>query len=216
MKLTEERIKDITAIQQRLAAKISSHQKEISMLEKNMAILDEILREGSFTKASDMLGEYDVRTADAEVGGTRDAEAAGPAPVQPARPQGAADVSEGVIRPIRRGGGGSGETIANAHIVEDRIIITMADGATDLREDIPPFRSFFVGKILDGMRRKDQEDAESGAIQKDAVISYEVETDDEANIKRIIIKNYRDERRATELVSTAGWSFARMLEKKGG
>lgn len=233
MELTEERIKDIAAIQQRMTAKISSHQKEIRMLEMNLEILDEILKESSFTKASNLLGKNSAndamtaandpthdtanRTQGAEetIQGS-DGQSSSVPPAQVQEHSGAADVREGVVRPIRRGGGNSGETIANAHIAKNLISITMAGNAAALREDIPPFKSFFVGKILEGMRRKDQEDAESGKIPKEAVISYEVETDDTDNIKRIFIKNYGDERRATELVSTVGWSFARMLEKVGG
>ena len=220
MRLSEERIKEIVSIKERLTAKIEAHEREIRMLEKNLGILDEILRESSFTRASSMLGPdsgsggggaegQGGATGGGVRGGAEFKEQGRPAP------QAAAQSTPQDVRPILRKGG-SGGVIANAHVAKDQISIDMADGTTALSEGIPPFRSFFVEKILEGMRKRDQEDAQNGRIPEGAVLSYEVETDGESNIRRIIIRNYRDERRATELVNTAGWSLTRMLEKIGG
>ncbi|EPA06655.1 hypothetical protein [Candidatus Nitrosarchaeum limnium] len=52
MKFSEEQIRDTVAIRDNLAKQIEKHQKAIELLEKNIIILDLVLKESSFTKAS--------------------------------------------------------------------------------------------------------------------------------------------------------------------
>jgi hypothetical protein len=40
--------------------------------------------------------------------------------------------------------------------------------------------------------------------------------DDESQIKRILINNYRGRERLNEIFNTCTWVLTRMLEKKGG
>jgi len=61
------------------------------------------------------------------------------------------------------------------------------------------------------MKRKDSVDAENGKIQKESVIDYIINKNG-ADIREIIIKNYRDKERINEIINTAGWSLTRMLE----
>ena len=44
-----KQMKDIVALKENLIEQIEKHQKEIDMLEKNLAILDLTLKESSFT-----------------------------------------------------------------------------------------------------------------------------------------------------------------------
>ena len=98
---------------------------------------------------------------------------------------------------------------------QDRISITIAEGLPGLAEDVPPFRSFFIDRILGGMQKGDAERVRGGSLQEHESISYEIDADPgTGRLRRILIKNYGDERRASEILSTAGWSFSRMLEKE--
>ena len=54
-------------------------------------------------------------------------------------------------------------------------------------------------------------DVESGKIQKESIIDYIINKNG-TDIREIIIKNYRQKERVSELINTAGWSLARMLE----
>lgn len=51
MKFSEEQIRDIVVMRDNLIKQIDKHQNAIEILEKNLTILDLILKESSFTKA---------------------------------------------------------------------------------------------------------------------------------------------------------------------
>jgi len=61
------------------------------------------------------------------------------------------------------------------------------------------------------MKRKDDIDAENGRIQKESVIDCIVNKTG-ANIREIIIKNYRQKERVNEIINTATWSLSKMID----
>ena len=110
--------------------------------------------------------------------------------------------------PITEGSGG--KVIANAYVTPDQVSIVL-DDKIEINADIPPFKSFFLDRIIGEMKRKDSMEAENGKIQKESVIDYIINKNG-SDIREIIIKNYRQKERVNELISTAGWSLTRMLE----
>jgi len=52
MKFSDEQIHDILKLKDHITDKIEKHKEEIDMLEKNLNILNSVLKESSFTKAS--------------------------------------------------------------------------------------------------------------------------------------------------------------------
>ncbi len=52
MEFAEEQVKDILELKDRISQQIENHKEEIEILEKNLSILDQILKQSSFTKAS--------------------------------------------------------------------------------------------------------------------------------------------------------------------
>ncbi|MEM4700373.1 MAG: hypothetical protein QXT74_05445 [Candidatus Nezhaarchaeales archaeon] len=85
----------------------------------------------------------------------------------------------------------------------------------DLPFDVntPPFKAFFIDKVLEGMKAKDRESAEKGLLDLDQVMDYEVQTEG-SRLKCIIIKNVlADERRLREIRGAIRWTFERMLER---
>ena len=76
----------------------------------------------------------------------------------------------------------------------------------------PPFQSFFINRILEGMKSKDKEYVERREIELSNTINYNVD-DENGLIKKIVINNYRDMERLNEIINTASWVFSRMLEK---
>jgi hypothetical protein len=85
-----------------------------------------------------------------------------------------------------------------------------------LSVNIQPFKSFFQNRILEGMRSRDMERVSKGEIPESDCLSYKIEMDDESQIKRILINNYRGRERLNEIFNTCTWVLTRMLEKKGG
>lgn len=189
MKFSEEQIRDVVAIRENLIKQIDKHQSVIELLEKNVGILDLVLKESSFTKAS-ALGT--IKTPDP------------PTKIQVA----SEEKSEKRLHPITSGN--DGKIIANAYITPEQVSIVL-ENSIGVSIDTPPFKSFFLDRIIGEMKRKDNVDAENGKIQKNSVIDYIINKNG-SDIREIIIKNYRQKERVNEIINTAGWSLTRMLE----
>ena len=184
MKFSEEQVKEIVALKESLIEQINKHQEGVEMLEKNITVLDLFLKNSSFTKASQLEIKKDE--------------------VKP-------EIMEKPVEnsiPIKRVN--DGKIIAKAFVTPDQVSIIL-DNEIAVNADIPPFKSFFLDRIIGEMKKKDTAEAENGKIQKESVIDYIINKNG-ANIREIIIKNYRQKERVNELINTAGWSLTRMLE----
>ena len=158
------------------------------MLEKNLVILDLTLKESSFTKASQL---SKTRTIEAQ---------------KKPEPQ----IKEKVANSIPITRGNDGKVIANAFVTPEQVSIVL-DNEIEINADTPPFKSFFLDRIIGEMKRKDTVEAENGKIQKESVIDYIINKNG-SDLREIIIKNYRQKERVNELINTVGWSLTRMLE----
>ncbi|MDP7976545.1 hypothetical protein [Tardisphaera saccharovorans] len=83
-----------------------------------------------------------------------------------------------------------------------------------LKPDIPPFKSFFLDKVLGDYEKRDKQREQEGQLPAGGALTYEVLTDNENNITQIKIKNINDQRRTREIISTIRWTIARMMEKE--
>jgi|TARA_B110000196_G_scaffold306454_1_gene305078 hypothetical protein len=187
MKFSEEQVKDIVTLKESLIEQIDKHQESIEMLEKNIIILDLFLKDSSFTKAS-------------QLGTTKKAEIQN-------KPDTTKKLVENSI-PIKRVS--DGKVIANAYVTPEQVSIVLGD-EIEISVDTPPFKSFFLDRIIGEMKKKDIAEAENGKIQKESIIDYIINKNG-SDIREIIIKNYRQKERVNELINTAGWSLTRMLE----
>ena len=88
--------------------------------------------------------------------------------------------------------------------------IVLEDGV-GLEPENPPFKSFFVERIIGEMKKKDESEAENGRLQTDSVIDSIINKNG-SKIREIIIKNYRQKERIDEIINTATWSLTRMIE----
>ena len=113
------------------------------------------------------------------------------------------------LRELKRDKGG--QVIATASITSDAVAIEPSGGVV-LKTSTPPFKSFLMGKILQGMKTKDEELIGSGKLAKGMGLRFDV---DEANgnLAKLMIENYREKARLNEILSTVSWTFSRMLEK---
>lgn len=110
------------------------------------------------------------------------------------------------------------------HRVKDNLLLAKAEFTTQfvdivpaqdilLSTNTPPFRSFFLGRILDGMKVKDEEKARNSQIKDSECLTYAVEESDNGMIRKIRINNYREKERLSEIFNTCAWVFSRMIEK---
>ncbi len=182
MKRSEGQIKEIASWREDLVKQIDKHAKSIEILENRLSVLDSMLKESSFTIASSM--EKTKKS-----------------------PEGKTVVQKKSI-PITSGN--DGKIIANAFVTPEQVEIIL-ENDMEIAADVPPFKSFFIDRIIGEMKRKDLLDAENGIIQKNSIIDYVINKNG-SDIREIIIKNYKEKERVNEIINTAGWSLTRMLE----
>lgn len=121
------------------------------------------------------------------------------------------DYNQGVeIRSLRRAK--DNLLISNAEYTSTYVRIPLLNDI-NLNINTPPFKSFFLNRILEGMKSKDKEKIQKGEIDESEIIDYKVDNDENGRINSVTISNYRERERLNEIFNTATWVFTRMLEK---
>lgn len=184
MSFTEEEIRRAADMKMWVEARIAEHEADIERLKQMLLIIDSILRQSSFKTAA----EIAYKPAEAP-----------------------AVESFGEVRPLKRVK--DGLLLGNAYISSDSVVIIPASDVK-IMVDTPPFKSFFINRILEGMKAKDNEAVRDGKMAPNQVLSYTIE-EDKGRLTKIAIKNYVNQTRLNEIISTVTWSFTRMLEKSG-
>ena len=183
-------MKELLALKENLTTQMDKQQEAIEMLAKNLQLLDLILKESSFTKASQLA------TTTKEPEGQEIKE----------KQQQQSQQTNSI--PITQGN--DGKIIANAYVTAEQVSIVLDDDV-EINADTPPFKSFFLDRIVGEMKKKDSVEAKNGKIQKESIIDYIINKNG-SDLREIIIKNYRQKERINEIINTAGWSLTRMLE----
>ncbi|MBI4258350.1 MAG: hypothetical protein HY619_05295 [Thaumarchaeota archaeon] len=194
MSFTEEEVKRAAELKQWAQGRIAELEAEMEKLRETLFVVDTVLRKTSFKAASEL------RAATPEQ--------ATPPPA-PSPPKVAAEEFK-EVRPIKRSS--DGKLLANTYIAEAEAAIVPASDVR-LSASTPPFKTFFVNRIIDGMKDKDQQEVSRGALRGDQAIDFQL-AEENGSISKIIIKNYRDKNRLNEIINSVAWTFARMLEKK--
>lgn len=197
MKLSDEQVRDIVVLRGKLKERAAELQEELEMTNLNIIALDSALKRSSFTKASEYTPDDTPPPAALQ---EEPAEAQPPDQDQP----------EEQSRPITTG---SGEVVGRISTGSDRISIVL-EPDVNVSEETPPFRSFFLSRIIGEMKRKDSQEVEAGKLGPESAIACEVRSEDGC-IREIAITNYRLEERAREIASTTKWVLSRMLEHAG-
>ena len=185
MQYTDEQIQKMLELKESIIDKMTEHQKELDFLERNLEILDVVLKGSSFTKASSLPRKEEERSE------IKIEEENKPKSI-----------------PIKKNK--DGEIIANAFVTPEQISIIINEGI-GLTDEIPPLRSFFIERIIGEMKKIDSANVKDGKIDENLVIDCVINKNG-PSIREIIIKNYRQKERLDEIINTATWSLTRMLE----
>jgi hypothetical protein len=206
---SEDDVRRAAEIREWLVKQISDKAEELDRLKTTLTLVDSLLKQGSFRAAAAL----EPKAAARQAGGNNAPPPAAAAAARQSSLETGGSGSGRDVRPIKRAK--DELVLANAEVAPNAITITPAPGVT-LSANTPPFRSFFLSRILDGMKGKDAERVSQGAMKESDAISYKVDEDGSSgNIKKIIISNYRDKERLQEIFNTSAWVFTRMLEKAG-
>jgi hypothetical protein len=249
---SEEDIRRAADIREWLIKEISDRQEEVERLRTTLSIIDNLLKQGSFraaanfgfgaaaatsapagpataTTATTAQVEQQTRpTATAQqqqppAAKRQQQEAAAAAPTLRATADNGGDDDSRNIKPLKRAK--DDFLLANAEISSDAVVLVPATGI-NLNVNTPPFKSFFLNRILEGMKSKDAEKVSQGALRESDALNYKVEEEQDivasgggassgGIIKRIVINKYREKDRLQEIFNTSAWVFTRMLEKSG-
>ena len=195
MQYTDEQIQKMLELKEEIVDKMAKHQEELDFLQKNLDVLDVVLKGSSFTKASSLPRtekSSEVKSEKEEkVVVIKEEKENNPDSIQ-----------------IKKNK--DGEVIANAFVTPEKISIILNEGI-GLTDEIPPLRSFFIERIIGEMKKVDSTDVKNGKIDESSVIDCIINKNGPA-IREIIIKNYRQKERLDEIINTATWSLTRMLE----
>ena len=112
------------------------------------------------------------------------------------------------VRELKRDKGG--QVIGRAVITSDAVEIEPT--GVSLKSSTPPLKSFLMGKILQGMKAKDEELVRAGKLAKGGELRFDLE-EGNGSIVKLVVENYRETARLNEILSTVAWTFSRMLEK---
>ncbi len=201
---SEDDVRRAADIREWLVKQISDKQEEVDRLRTTLMIVDSLLKQGSF-KAAASIGFATAGTATTQVQATRPSPS--PAPTARQQPATLKSSDNRDIRPLKRTK--DDFWLANAEVSPTAVILVPAPGV-NLKSETPPFKSFFLSRILEGMKNKDA----SQGIKEPEALNYKVE-EDNGTIRRIVINNYREKERLQEIFNTSSWVFTRMLEKSG-
>jgi len=188
--LENERVKRLAEAKSYIQKRIDELESEVELLKLILSVIDTALSRESFTKAAELPREApreapQAPLAEADLG---------------------AQVSEAAVTSR------DGRELARLVVYEKGLVIKPL---MDLPVDSPPLRSFFVAKVLEGYKRKDEELVRAGEILEDEAFDYEV-AEEEGLVKEIIVRNYRERRRLDEIRSALRWTLNRVLERMGG
>ena len=215
---SEDDIRRAAEVREWLMKEVTNKKEELDKLRETLLIVDSILKKVSFITASNLessatnLKEKTVPEFQSvkEKGITKsdyDSDLA----TKLASTDNTRNVNQEMeIRPLKRAK--DDLLISNALYNSTYVTIPLTNDIV-LNINTPPFKSFFINRILEGMKAKDREKFEKGEINESQMIEYKVDTGENGDIRSITVSNYRERERLNEIFNTATWVLTRMLEK---
>lgn len=204
---SDDEIKRFAMLREWVVKQIEEKEEELERLREMLAVVDNMLKQVSFKPAGMLQKEERVGV---EMGVGEEAKSI-ERTVEEVK-EVVSSKAEGEYTEVRQLKTKDGILLANAYIASDAISIVPASDVR-LNVNTPPFQSFFINRILKEMKSRDEERVRKGEIREEQVLDYSIDLDEGKNIKRILIRNYRDKDRLNELINSSTWVLTRMLEK---
>ena len=213
---SEEDIKNAAELRDWVLKQISEKQEEIDRLKRLLLLIDNLLKQGSFKPASKL--ERSINNSESSTINER--------------PQ---DSSKATMKVENKKSNSTATTNSNENVspftetrdlkrLKDNLLLAKVNISSQTIEitpekgltfyvDTPPFKSFFIKRILEGMITQDRTKNRQKQLSNQDLLDYTID-ENEGKIKKIIINNYREKERLTDIINTSAWVFTRMLEKE--
>ena len=221
---SEDDVRRAAEIREWLVKQISDKQDEIEKLRVTLSLVDNLLKRGSFKAASALSTSHTLSpiAQSANISGKISTTHTNQQMEDTARNDIAENVlpgqqpTEGMEIKESRSLNRLKDNLLLAHVKISQITVEISPvEGINLNVNTPPFKSFFLNRILEGMKSKDMEKLNNGQIKESELFNYHIKEDSNGLIKRIIINNYRENERLNEIFNTSAWVFTRMIEKVG-
>jgi hypothetical protein len=212
---SDDDIKNAAEIREWLTKQILEKQDEIEKIKITLSLIDSVLKQGSFKTAANLnlAKKISPNEQNSEMnspkkipnqyhGNRRDEEEHIEPKKQPLE-------ETRLIKRLK-----DNTPVARFHVTPEEVTI-LPEEPIRISIETPPFRSFFLNRILQGMINKDIDKINQGQLSESEIISYDIITENQNKdiLKKIQIKNYRDKERINEIFNTAAWVLTRMLDK---
>ena len=212
---SDDDIKNAAEIREWLTKQIIEKQDEIEKIKITLSLIDSVLKQGSFKTAANL--NFSKKFSPNEQKSEMNSLKKIPSQYYEKRkddeeqtePRKQAFDETRLIKRLK-----DNTPIARFHVTSQEVLIIPEDQIR-ISIETPPFRSFFLNRILQGMINKDLDKINQGQLSESELISYDIVTENENKdlLKKIQIKNYRDKERINEIFNTAAWVLTRMLDK---
>ena len=226
---SEDDIRRAAEVREWLVKEVTNKKEELDKLRNALLIVDSLLKKTSFISASNLESpppnfknnstqQYQsLREEDEEEDEEKETIQQKPrinSVAKSSREEYRKDDTQDVeIRTLKRAK--DNLLISNAEYNPNNVRIDLVDDI-NLNINTPPFKTFFLNRILEGMKTRDKEKVQKGELSESEIIDYKVDNDENGKIKSVMISNYRERERLNEIFNTATWVFTRMLEKEKG
>src|SRR5918994_972823 len=206
---SEEDIKNAAELRDWVLKQISEKQEEIDRLKRLLLLIDNLLKQGSFKPASKLeRSTINERPQDSNKATMKVENKKSNSTATTNSNENVSPFTE--TRDLKRLK--DNLLLAKVNISSQTIEITPEKGLT-FYVDTPPFKSFFIKRILEGMITQDRTKNRQKQLSNQDLLDYTID-ENEGKIKKIIINNYREKERLTDIINTSAWVFTRMLEKE--
>jgi hypothetical protein len=215
---SEDDIRRAAEVREWLVKEVTNKKEELDKLRDTLLIVDSLLKKTSFITASHLESSTsnlkdrsatEYQSLDKQE--TVQTKPSSDSTTKSRNTEYGQDDNQGVqIKSLKRAK--DNLLISNAEYTSTYVKIPLVNDI-NLNINTPPFKSFFLNRILEGMKSKDKEKIQKGEIDESEIIDYNVDNDENGQIKSVTISNYRERERLIEIFNTATWVFTRMLEK---
>lgn len=218
---SEDDIRRAAEVREWLIKEVTNKKEELDKLRNTLLIVDSLLKKTSFISALNLESpasnlknkstqQYQPVHEEEEEDTTQQKPKINSVTRSPSDEYRKDDTQGVEIRPLKRAK--DNLLISNAEYTPTYVRIALVDDI-NLNINTPPFKTFFLNRILDGMKMKDREKVQKGKLIESEIIDYKVDNDENGKINSVMISNYGESERLNEIFNTATWVFTRMLEK---
>ena len=186
-KLEDPQIRILLALREELQDELEQLRERVDKLEDYLNILSSYIGTSSFTTADTAasLATTAARTAPATKPKT--------------------EVLEGFPRTIAIMNKARTLELGTLKVTEDELVVTPANHAIyDIK--LGAFAKFFVERILGNFQQEDRHRVENGELEWEDAFDFELRAEDSV-LQEIIIRNWREESRLTEIQRTLRWAL---------